>query len=151
MWFGVLCTYAMAYGALMFTRAVVGVFTPAPVSTVINYITQKTEEFNTTEMKFRNGEGALDAKNRIVLSEKFPSLSAFDDDLTKTIVDRAFWLTDAENEELEVLLSPLALFEQWSWATGLSEDLRNMQRARSIKPVLFFLSRIPETRQDVFG
>lgn len=146
MFFGVLCTYAIAYGVFTLFDSFVSAFTPQPLSLVTDYVAEKLDEFRLEDLKYQYGEGILDSRKTMVLTELLPCLAEYESEVLSTYLHTTYFLTHEELVELTSLLDPIDGFEKW--ATRVPPVLRDAQRGLMLEPVLRFLDKIPPLRRS---
>lgn len=144
MLFGILCTYVLAYGAGILFSNVIS-FVPKTIQTGTRYLINEAEEIKTKDLKQSPDSGILES-SELVLTELYPTLKTFNIEALTPFLQHSYWLTRKERQELEMLLSPILVFELLS-STQMSSVVKDIQRRKSIEPVILFLSRIPEIRR----
>lgn len=143
MLFGILCTYALAYGAITLFGGIISLV-PKIIEGVTDYVTETGEAIRDEDLQHLYKEGILD-RNRFVLAEYFPAIVAFDLPELDEILSRGYILTTEELRELKLILQPADVFEQWSKLEPPA--IRRLQMSQSMLPVIDFLSRVPKLRQ----
>lgn len=149
MLFGVLCTWAVAYGAMSIFKSLTLAFLPAPppdLADVTEYVAGKLDDLRVNDMLLVNGEGILDATRRFILADTYPPLKELSNENLQLVLYKAYLLTDIEVAELGKMLAPVVVFEQWSGK--LPETLKDGQRALALAPIVDYLLKIPPIRQE---
>lgn len=146
MLFGVACLYMMAYGTFTLFGGLISPFIPKTIKKATTKVTSATEEYRRDDLKMTHGEGIFDDGVKIRLANLYPALVALKNEELDGVLFTTYRLTQEEWAELKTMLDPVELFEMWSG--GLPDDIRRIQRAQSLKPVIDFLMKIPDLRRE---
>ncbi len=146
MFFGVLCTYAVAYGTILIFNGFVSALQPQFLSSAVDYTEEKSDEFRREDLGYRYNEGVFDQVHRFCLAEDFPLIAQYKSEHLPAVLSVAYRLTAEEMRDLQILLDPLVAFEMW--ASGLPEPLKDSQRSIMANAVVGFLMKIPPLRQE---
>lgn len=111
MFFGILCMAAVVYGTASIFNGVVTAILPKTLKSATDYVVNSMDKTK-QELNLKKEEGLFDDTNKIVLAELFPPLTEADLPAElKEILFKAYWLTDSELDELNLLIAPLNVFD----------------------------------------